>query len=88
MSPSLYKLKPVTPPKQAEEEVKIEEIPTRGVQQPNKPNFNGFSPGTPPTTSSLFFAGPTPGTLSQTGYTWPSQNKETTLYGHPLFLTQ
>jgi nucleoporin NUP1 len=51
--------RPVTPPKQAEEEVKMEESPTREVQQANKLNFTGFSFGTPPTTGSVLFGGPT-----------------------------
>ncbi|KXN90465.1 hypothetical protein AN958_04137 [Leucoagaricus sp. SymC.cos] len=55
--------RPVTPPKNNEQEFKMEESPTREVQQANGANklpaFTGFSFGNPPSTTSVLFGGPT-----------------------------
>lgn len=53
--------RPATPPKNNDQEFKMEESPTRDIQQSNnnKSAFGGFTFGNAPTSGSVLFGGPT-----------------------------
>lgn len=54
--------RPITPPKNNDQEFKMEESPTRDIQHTNndnKPSFGSFPFGNPPTSGSVLFGGPT-----------------------------
>jgi nucleoporin NUP1 len=77
--------RPVTPPKNGDQEFKMEESPTREVQQTNansKPDFTGFNFGNPPSSGSVLFGGPTSAPPTTTPFPF-SSNSPSNLFAAP-----